>query len=158
MVERVRSLFVTAQMFFGVGLLLAAAHASARAQVPSPNTTPEQKPAATKPAAKKKPAKGEEASPLALQRRTLAISLLTSLAEEARSFQNQSLRARVQMRAADALWESDLEKARALFRRAWEAADAADKDAWRRYNEERQRIKLPARTGTFNHRQTCAMK
>ena len=50
------------------------------------------------------------------------------------------MRARVQMRAADALWESDSEKGRALFRRAWEAADAADKEAWRRYAEERQRI------------------
>ena len=85
-------------------------------------------------------AKSEEANPLALQRRTVAISLLTSLAEEARSFQDQSLRARVQMRAADALWEADPEKGRALFRRAWEAADTADKEAFRRYTEERQRI------------------
>ncbi len=103
------------------------------AQVNPPATKPARKPA--KPAAK-----GEEANPLALQRRTVAISLLTSLAEEARSFQDQSLRARVQMRAADALWESDPEKGRALFRRAWEAADTADKEAFRRYAEERQRI------------------
>ena|SRR5687768_12596292 len=100
-------------------------------------TPPARKPA-TKPA--KPTSKAEEANPLALQRRTVAISLLTSLAEEARSFQDQSLRARVQMRAADALWESDPEKGRALFRRAWEAADSADKEAWRRYAEERQRI------------------
>jgi hypothetical protein len=98
-------------------------------------------PPAKKPQTKaSKTAKGEEPNPLALQRRTVAISLLTSLAEEARSFQDQSLRARVQVRAADALWESDTEKARALFRRAWEAAVSADKDAWQRYSEERQRI------------------
>lgn len=100
--------------------------------------TPPAKKQATKTA--KPAAKTEEANPLALQRRTIAISLLTSLAEEARSFQDQTLRARVQMRAADALWESDPEKGRILFRRAWEAADSADKDAWRRYTEERQRI------------------
>jgi len=87
---------------------------------------------------KRKIPKGEEPNPLALQRRTIAISLLTSLADEARSFQNQTLRARVQARAADALWDSDVEKARALFRRAWDAADTADKEAFRRYEEQRK--------------------
>ena len=103
-------------------------------------------PPAKKPATRtaKATAKPEEANPLALQRRTVAISLLTSLADEARSFQDQSLRARVQMRAADALWESDPEKGRALFRRAWEAADSADKEAFRRYTEERKRISTSA--------------
>lgn len=119
--------------FVTLGLLACALPAGVTAQVNPPAKKP-----ATRPA--RQTSKTEEANPLALQRRTVAISLLTSLAEEARSFQDQSLRARVQMRAADALWESDSEKGRALFRRAWEAADAADKEAWRRYAEERQRI------------------
>ena len=106
-------------------------------------------PPAKKPPASKQPSKNEEANPLALQRRTVAISLLTSLAEEARSFQDQSLRARVQMRAADALWASDAEKARALFRRAWEAAVSADKEAWRRYAEERQRIQSSGESNRY---------
>ncbi len=89
-------------------------------------------------AAEKKTAKGEEANPLVLQRRTVAISLLTALADEARSYQDQTLRARVQARAADALWGSDVEKARTLFRRAWESAETADKEAWRRFEEQRQ--------------------
>lgn len=130
MVEYARALFVV----IGLGAVLVVPTITSQAQVAAPEKTQ------TKPAPKKKSPKGEEANPLALQRRTVAISLLTSLAEEARSFQDQSLRARVQMRAADALWESDVEKGRTLFRRAWEAADTADKDAWRRYNEERQRI------------------
>ena len=96
-----------------------------------------------------KTAKGEEANPLALQRRTVAISLLTSLADEARSFRDQSLRARVQMRAADALWESDSEKARTLFRRAWEAAEAGDKEAWQRYGEERKRIQASSEPNRY---------
>ncbi|MBA3513223.1 MAG: hypothetical protein H0T77_02465 [Pyrinomonadaceae bacterium] len=102
------------------------------AQTTAPETkTPQAK-------SKKKSTKGEDPNPLALQRRTIAISLLTSLADEARSYQHQTLRARVQARAADALWESDVEKARTLFRRAWDAADAADKEAWRRYREQRE--------------------
>jgi hypothetical protein len=86
----------------------------------------------------KKTTKAVEPNPLALQRRTIAISLLNSLADEARGYQDQTLRARVQARAADALWESDVERSRVLFRRAWDAADTADKEAWRRYEERRQ--------------------
>lgn len=100
---------------------------------------PDRKTPQAKEKEKKKPAKAEEANPLAAQRRTVAISLLTELADEARSYQNLTLRARVQARAADALWESDLEKGRALFRRAWDSANTADKESWRRYSEERQR-------------------
>src|SRR5205085_10787161 len=60
-------------------------------------------------------------------RRQVAISLLTQLADEARSYQDITLRARVQARAADSLWTSDEGRARALFRRAWDAADAVDR-------------------------------
>ncbi len=97
-----------------------------------------EKKASTKPSVKK-PAKDEEPNPLAAQRRTIATSLLTSLAEEARGYQDLTLRARVLVRAADALWDSDVEKARSLFRRAWDSASTADKDAFRLYEEERQR-------------------
>lgn len=76
--------------------------------------------------------------PLAEARRATAISLITSLADEARGFRDETLRARVQARAADALWETDKERARALFRRAWDAADAADKESIRRFEEERR--------------------
>lgn len=106
--------------------------------VSAQTSAPDNKSPQAKPTEKKKTAKVEEANPLAAQRRTVAISLLTALADEARSYQDQTLRARVQARAADALWDSDVEKARALFRRAWDSASAADKDAWRRYAEERQ--------------------
>ena len=80
-----------------------------------------------------------EADPLAEVRRTTAINLITSLADEARSFRDEALRARVQARAADALWETDQERARTLFRRAWDAAEAADREAQRRHEEERRR-------------------
>lgn len=74
------------------------------------------------------------------EQRTVAISLLTSLADEARNFKDQTRRARVQARAADVLWESDPERARELFRRAWDAAEAADAEAARRRNEDIKRM------------------
>jgi hypothetical protein len=70
--------------------------------------------------------------PLAASRRTNAVNLITTLADEARSFHDVALRARVQAQAADALWESEPERARALFRRAWDAAEQADKEQSRK--------------------------
>src|SRR5919205_933857 len=62
------------------------------------------------------------------QRRLFAVSMVISLATEARSFKDLTLRSRVLARAADALWDADRITARALFVRAWEAAEAADAD------------------------------
>jgi hypothetical protein len=45
----------------------------------------------------------------------------------------------VQARAGDALWDTDKEKARQLFRRAWEAAEAADRDSANLSDAERRR-------------------
>ncbi|HEY8224328.1 MAG TPA: hypothetical protein VIG25_03550 [Pyrinomonadaceae bacterium] len=85
--------------------------------------------------------KNEEADDDAMQRRTVAISLVNSLADEARSFKDQTRRARVQARAADVLWETDNERSRDLFRRAWEAAEAADAETARlRAEEERKQV------------------
>jgi hypothetical protein len=69
------------------------------------------------------------ADPLAANRRATAVTLVNTLADEARSFRDQSLRARVQMQAADALWETEQERARTLFRRAWDAAEQADQES-----------------------------
>src|ERR1700752_359462 len=80
--------------------------------------------------------KSEEAHAEAAQRRTVAISIITSLADEARNFKDQTRRARVQARAADVLWDSDPERARELFHRAWEAAQTADEDSARMRAEE----------------------
>jgi hypothetical protein len=73
------------------------------------------------------------------QKKALGVSLLVSLANDARNYQDQKLRARTLSRIADALWEPDPEQGRALFRKAWDAADAADQDTARRQDEERQR-------------------
>jgi hypothetical protein len=71
-------------------------------------------------------ANSSEAALLEAQRRTFAISLVMSLADEARSYRDLALRPRVLARAADTLWDFDRDAARAQFRRAWEAAEKAD--------------------------------
>ncbi|HEX5706904.1 MAG TPA: hypothetical protein VFX96_06395, partial [Pyrinomonadaceae bacterium] len=77
----------------------------------------------------KRPAKTTAAAdPLEEARRMTAVALVNSLADEARNFGDHVLRARVQARAADALWETDRERALALFRRAWDAAETADRE------------------------------
>ncbi|MEP6741497.1 MAG: hypothetical protein ABJB61_03290 [bacterium] len=73
------------------------------------------------------------------QQRSLALSLLVSLANDARSFRDQKLRARTLARVADGIWEVDADQARALFLKAWDAAEVADDEAARQMKEERQR-------------------
>jgi len=60
------------------------------------------------------------------QQRAFAASMLMTLADEARSYDNPALRAQVLARSADALWNVDSIVARSNFRRAWEAAEKAD--------------------------------
>jgi hypothetical protein len=89
-----------------------------------------------------KPAKVkvEEVDAEAEQRREIATSLVISLADESRSFKDQTRRARIQARAADVLWESDQDRARELFRRAWDSADAVDADTARQKAEDIKRM------------------
>jgi hypothetical protein len=68
----------------------------------------------------------------------MAVSLLNALADDARSFRDQALRARVEARAGDALWETDPDKARTLFRRAWEEAETADAESAKKQAEDMQ--------------------
>lgn len=60
------------------------------------------------------------------QRRATAVSMLQALAVDARSYRDEALCARVQARIADVMWTQDQDAARALFRRAWEVAEALD--------------------------------
>lgn len=63
------------------------------------------------------------------QRRSYAISQVISLSDEARKYTDKGLRAHVLARAASTLWDADRETARALFQRAWDAADMADAES-----------------------------
>ena len=78
------------------------------------------------PAATAKPKRATAAEKAKIeQQKALGLSLLVSLANDARNFSDQKLRARTLSRVADSLWESDPEQGRALFRKAWDAAEAA---------------------------------
>src|SRR5687767_15786037 len=94
--------------------LLAVALCSALSPVAGLAQEPQAKPKPARTAAKKPAA---EVDPMAEIQRTTAISLVSSLADEARAFRDPALRARVQARAADALWETERERAATLFRR-----------------------------------------
>ena len=61
-------------------------------------------------------------------RRQQARALLIALSTDARAFHDQTLRARSLAGIADALWSVDGEQARLMFRKAWEAAEIADRE------------------------------
>jgi hypothetical protein len=95
------------------------------------------KPELAKPvAANTTPTKDPEAERLFRERREQAQSLLISLANDAGSFNDQRLRARTLSHVADLLWETDADRARNLFRKAWDAAEIADAEGQQRMQEE----------------------
>ena len=83
-----------------------------------------------------KAAKDAEAERILKERRANAQSLLINLAADAGRFSDQMLRARTQARIADVLWDADPEKARTLFRKAWESAEVVDQEGQRKLQEE----------------------
>ena len=97
-----------------------------------------------------KSVKDPEAERLALERRAQAQALLISLATDAATFNDQKLRARTQTRIADALWESDPDRARTLFRKAWDAAEVADADGQRRLQDEIREQQAKSRGGGYS--------
>jgi hypothetical protein len=87
-------------------------------------------------AGKGKTAADLEAERIIKERRAQAQSLLISLAADAGSYADQKLRARTQARIADALWDADPERARTLFRKAWDAAEIVDQEGQRQMQEQ----------------------
>jgi hypothetical protein len=94
------------------------------------------KPAAKDVAANNKAAKDPEAERILRERRANAQSMLLSLASDAGRYNDQTLRARTQARIADVLWEADPERARSLFRKAWESAEIVDQEGQRKMQED----------------------
>jgi len=87
-------------------------------------------------AGKGKAATDPETERILRERRAQAQSLLISLAADAGSYSDQKLRARTQARIADVLWDADPERARTLFRRAWDAAEIVDQEGLRKMQED----------------------
>ena len=102
------------------------------------------KPVASKTPAAKSAAASTEAAELK-ERRARARSLLIALSSDARTFSDQTLRARSLARIADALWQVDSEQGRLLFRKAWDAAEVADQESDKKLQEEIRQQQ--ARTG-----------
>ena len=125
------------QISFLVCLLLSVT--IARAQ-----STDSKQPAPAKPGASKSAASTEEELKLR-ERRARARALLVALSSDARTFHDQTLRARSLARIADALWRVDTDQARLLFRKAWEAAEVADQESDKKLQAEIQQQKT--RTG-----------
>jgi len=98
-----------------------------------PNDT--RKPASAE-VAKVKTEKDLEAERILRERRANAQSLLISLASDADRYNDSKLRARTLARIAFALWDADAERGRALFRKAWDAAESVDQEAQRKLQED----------------------
>jgi hypothetical protein len=101
-------------------------------------------PAKTAPAAKTAERSAEAELELK-ERRAKARSLLVALSSDARTFRDETLRARSLARIADALWQVDPEQGRLMFRKAWEAAEVADIESDKKVQEEIRQQK--SRTG-----------
>lgn len=124
-----------------IGLVLAIFFLANFAYSQSPDT---RKGPSTTPTISKPSTKAE----LEIQQRSVrARSLLVSLSTDARSFRDQTLRARSLARIADSLWQVDVDQARLLFRNAWEAAEVADQESDKKLQEEINNQKT--RTGSF---------
>src|SRR5258706_10120897 len=89
--------------FYFILLLIVILSLPASAQQIAPATSPIK---TTNASTQKEP---KEIDPEVLQRRSMALLLLQSLAIDARSYRDEPLRARVQARIADALWDQDKE-------------------------------------------------
>lgn len=102
------------------------------------------------PAAKRTPTTKEHYTPkvpteyykstVTAQRQQAAISIINKLVDESESYQDQTLRIRVQARAADALWDTNEKRAGKMFMHAWEIAEKVDKDGERNAEEARKRF------------------
>ncbi|HJT28180.1 MAG TPA: hypothetical protein VJ784_12280 [Pyrinomonadaceae bacterium] len=104
--------------------------------------TPDTKPAKT---AVPKSAALREEELAQRERRVKARALLVALSSDARTFRDETLRARSLARIADALWQVDAEQGRLLFRKAWDAAEVADIESEKKLQEEIRQQQL--RTG-----------
>jgi hypothetical protein len=91
---------------------------------PVDGQTPKSKPTDAK--AKAARAKAYQAAVAAAARKLRALQLIDEVLADAKMVGDLESRAMFQARAADALWKADPERARAIFRVAWETATAAD--------------------------------
>src|ERR1051325_9169255 len=117
-----------------IGLLVVTAAAQTQNQISKSPVAPATEAAKT--------STNAEAERIRNERRQQARALLISLATDARSFRDQGLRAGTLTRIAELLWSVDNEQSRALFHRAWDAAEIADQDEKTDQNFRQQLLKV----------------
>jgi hypothetical protein len=120
----------------GMGLISVARPASAQLPAAKPKAPLDNAASGDKSVAK------AEANRIRDERRAQARSLLISLASDASSFRDQTLRARSLARIADTLWDVDAERGRTLFRKSWEAAEIGDRESQEPLNLRQQVLTL----------------
>src|SRR5215204_4675943 len=118
------------QIIVVICLVLSGVVANAQTQTADTKPAPPAKTAAAKSAL------SPEAERELKERRAKARSLLVALSSDARTFRDEMLRARSLARIADALWQVDAEQGRLMFRKAWDAAEAADIESDKKLQEE----------------------
>lgn len=126
-------------LIFGFSLILCARPSSAQSSVPPPKAP------LKNPASREKSDAKAEAERIRKERQSQARSLLISLASDARSFRDQTVRSLSLARIADILWDGDVELGRTLFRGAWEAAESGDRESKEPLNLRQQVLMLAAR-------------
>lgn len=124
-----------------VSIALLTSTASALAQSPQkkPQTTTKTKTSTEQSEASAKAKRDAKA------RQQQAASLLISLASDARSFRDLTLRARSLASIADLLWDLDRDQARVLFTKAWDASEAAEREDNGPVNLREEVLRLAAR-------------
>jgi hypothetical protein len=115
--------------------LAASCSIHAQSNVNTQSEAPKRAEASPDTSSKPTPTKDPKAERLRLERRANAQSLLVTLAAEAAKFTDATARALTLARVADQLWDSDQERARVLFRAAWEVSAIAEKEVGERYEE-----------------------
>lgn len=125
-------------------LLVASCVAYGQSTKTAPTDSVKRPDANQSPSGRTKSAKDLEAERIRNERRANAQSLLFALASDATRFNDSTLRARTLARVADQLWEADRQRARALFRAAWDATMTAEKEARERSRQETRQS--PAKT------------
>jgi hypothetical protein len=104
--------------------------------------TPESRPATAPTVAVTKDSVATDEEQKDQMRRNQARSLLVALSSDARTFNNTTLRAKSLVRIADLLWDLDVDQAKIMFRKAWEAAESADIENDKNIQEEIRQQKL----------------
>jgi tetratricopeptide (TPR) repeat protein len=130
-----------------ISVALSTAAAAVLGQTPPKRPQPASKAETTveQPTQSAETKRGTEIKRLAKARQQQAASLLISLASDARSFRDLTLRTRSLASIADLMWDLDRDQARILFAKAWDAAEAAERENRTPIKLRQQVLRLAAR-------------